>query len=84
MTNKKSYDEAVDIWSCGCIIFNMVTGIPPFYESDISGLKNLIMHGEYGGYYPDFDKNASTDLRELVKNMIKLNPADRLTSDDLI
>jgi serine/threonine protein kinase len=30
----KNYNESVDIWSLGCIIFNMVTGIPPFYDSD--------------------------------------------------
>ena len=44
------------------MIFNMVTGIPPFYETSESGLKNLIMHGKYNGYFPEFDKNASPEL----------------------
>jgi len=35
---KKRYGFECDIWSAGCIIFNMVTGIPPFYESDTSAL----------------------------------------------
>jgi serine/threonine protein kinase len=62
LTLKKKYHESVDIWACGCIIFNMVTGIPPFYESDDSALKNLILHGKYNGYFPEFDRNATQPL----------------------
>ena len=40
-TIKKKYTQAVDIWSAGCIIFNMVTGIPPFYESKEKGYSAL-------------------------------------------
>ncbi len=39
---KKKYDEAVDMWSMGCLIFNMVTGVPPFYESDEAALRSSI------------------------------------------
>lgn len=84
LTLKKTYDEQVDIWSAGCIIFNMVTGIPPFYESDESALKNTILHGKYKGYYPEFDKTTSVHLRELIAAMIALKPEDRISSDKLI
>ena len=62
----------------------MVTGIPPFYESDESALKNSILHGNYKGYSPDFDSNASKDLNNLINKMIVLNPDDRINSDDLV
>lgn len=55
LPSRKTYDEKCDIWSLGCIIFNMVTGIPPFYESDCAALKNSIMHGNYLGYFPEFE-----------------------------
>lgn len=61
-TAKKSYNKSVDIWSAGCLIFNIVTGIPPFYESEESALKNLIMHGKYNGYFPEFDTSSSPEL----------------------
>lgn len=41
------YDEKVDMWSLGCIIFNMVMGVPPFYEQDESALINQVRHGSY-------------------------------------
>ena len=27
---RREYNERVDIWTIGCIIFNMFTGMPPF------------------------------------------------------
>ena len=62
----------------------MVTGIPPFYESDESALKNTILHGNYKGYAPDFDNNASEHLHSLLEKMIVLDPEKRATSDDLV
>jgi len=83
-TVKKRYSYAVDIWSLGCLIFNMVTGIPPFYESDSSALKNSIQHGQYTGYFPEFDSNASEELRTLIQQMILLNSLKRCDCDYLM
>lgn len=66
------------------MIFNMVTGIPPFYETEKSALKNLIMHGEYTGYFPEFDTNASPDLRALIAKMIVLDPSKRIKAEVLV
>ena len=46
-TAKKTYSEQCDVWSLGCIIYNMVTGIPPFYESDRSALMTIAQHAKY-------------------------------------
>ena len=28
----RHYNEQVDVWTLGCIVFNMITGVPPFVE----------------------------------------------------
>jgi serum/glucocorticoid-regulated kinase 2 len=28
---KLGHGKAVDWWTCGCIIFEMITGLPPYY-----------------------------------------------------
>ena len=79
-----TYDFSADIWSLGCMIFNMVTGIPPFYDDDEEMLKMKIIKGQYLGEFPEFDRNASDDLRSLVESMLKPERYERIDSDALL
>lgn len=81
---KKKYDESVDLWSIGCLIFNMVTGVPPFYESDDAGLQNAIAHGNYEANFPLFEELTTPDLHELISKLLVTNAASRMTSDELV
>lgn len=42
---KKVYNEKCDVWSCGAMLYNMITGIPPFFESDPEQLEEKIKSG---------------------------------------
>ena len=83
MAKKKVYSEACDIWSLGCIIFNMNTGIPPFFDYDFSIMKNLVA-SQYTGYYPQFDKGASEILISVVSRCLVVDPEERMDADDLV
>ena len=32
---EREFSFKCDIWSCGIMLYNMITGIPPFYENNL-------------------------------------------------
>lgn len=79
-----AYDETVDMWSLGCIIFNMVMGVPPFYENDETKLINLVQHGEYKNMFPAFNEQVSDLVSNVLKKLINEKPAQRLRADKML
>ena len=37
------YDHTADLWSLGCILYEIYTGLPPFYTNNIFQLVNQIV-----------------------------------------
>lgn len=63
----KGYSLAVDYWSLGIIMFEMVAGHPPFLAKDVSALFENITIGKYK-MAPSF----SPPLQNLIRGMIEV------------
>lgn len=72
----KGYDSACDWWALGCILYEMLVGLPPFYCKNQKELFNAILHGE--PEYPD--DGLSPEAVDLIKQFLIKDPSKRLKS----
>lgn len=76
---ERAYGKQCDWWSFGCVIYEMLTGHPPFYNQDRQQMFDSIRHGEIKFY--DFH---SSEARDLIKLLLVKDPAKRLCSAEEI
>jgi len=68
------YTKAIDWWSVGTLVYEMLTGLPPFYSEDVENMYQKIMTTDI-----DFSKtNFSPEAQDLVKKFLNRDPVQRL------
>ncbi|XP_063703032.1 cGMP-dependent protein kinase, isozyme 1 isoform X2 [Culicoides brevitarsis] len=71
----RGHDRAVDCWSLGILIHELLTGTPPFAASDPMKTYNLILKGID---MIDFPRHMSRTAISLIKRLCRDAPAERL------
>jgi len=69
----KGYGKAVDWWSFGTLMFEMMTGLPPFYDEDVQEMYTKILSSDLE--IPDF---ISSDAADLLTKLLDRDPETRL------
>lgn len=69
---------AADLWALGCIIYQMMSGLPPF-----RGSNDYVIFKEIIACNLDFPQGFDKDAEDLVKKLLKLNPSERLGAQDI-
>jgi serine/threonine protein kinase len=78
LINRKSregYGKAVDWWSLGTLIYEMLTGWPPFYDKNLRKMCEQILKSEL--HFPP-TCGASPEARDLIRGLLTRDPAQRL------
>ena len=78
--NNSPYDLKSDIWSLGCILYEMLTLNPPFHADNFDGLYKKVMAGKYN----KINSRYSEDMNELLQLLFKVNPRERPNCDELL
>ncbi|XP_057464025.1 serine/threonine-protein kinase ATG1a isoform X1 [Actinidia eriantha] len=78
----KKYDGKADLWSVGAILFQLVTGKPPFNgDSQLQLFQNILSSSEL--CFPEGSlKNLNPDCVALCRGLLRHNPVERLTFEE--
>lgn len=73
------HDKMVDWWALGILIYELLAGIPPFYDKDHSVMFQNIQRGEI--QWPDEKEHGfkfSKDAIDLIKQLLNRDKTKRL------
>ena len=78
--HNKFSDKRCDIWSLGCVLFDLITGFPPFNGASEYLIFQKSIEAKY--IFPD---GIVPDLaQDLIKKCIVIEPEKRLTLDEIL
>ncbi len=76
----KPYDQKSDMWSLGCVLYELTTLKPPFRADDMKNLYRRIVKG----IYPPIAAHFSVDLDKVISSLLQVSPYLRPTCLNLL
>ncbi|KAM3122273.1 hypothetical protein CJJ07_001593 [Candidozyma auris] len=79
VAGKNYHGAPSDIWSCGIILFALLTGHLPFDDADIRKLLMKVQNGKF-----IMPTSLSWEAKDLISRMLHVNPAERIQIRDIL
>ncbi|KAF8320688.1 Pkinase-domain-containing protein [Clavulina sp. PMI_390] len=81
LISDKAYDTKSDIWSLGCMVYEMCALKAPFHDAQTY---NELSAAIRSGRIPPLPKGYSSALSSIIKSMLNINPAMRPSTLQLL
>ncbi|EFN57613.1 hypothetical protein CHLNCDRAFT_30247 [Chlorella variabilis] len=80
---KQSYSMEADIWSCGVILYILLSGVPPFWGETEKQIFKAILEGKLDLQSDPWPK-ISAEAKDCVQRMLEPRPSKRATADEIL
>ncbi|KAM6152416.1 serine/threonine-protein kinase 36 isoform 5-T5 [Erethizon dorsatum] len=79
LVEERPYDHTADLWSVGCILYELAVGTPPFYTTSIFQLVTLILKDPVR-----WPATISPCFKNFLQGLLTKDPRQRLSWPDLL
>ncbi|OMJ73584.1 hypothetical protein SteCoe_27716 [Stentor coeruleus] len=78
-----AYNEKVDIWSCGIILYILLTSKTPYYGKNAMEIKEQVLLNPFKPTKDNF-LGSSLLLLDFAENLLKINSKERISAKDAL
>ncbi|EIN05527.1 Pkinase-domain-containing protein [Punctularia strigosozonata HHB-11173 SS5] len=73
LLESQGYTKTVDWWTLGVLLYEMMTGLPPFYDENVNVMYQRILSDPL-----HFPPDVSSDAKSIMSGLLQRDPARRL------
>ena len=81
--DRAGYDEQVDNWAAGVVLYIVLCGFPPFYDEETTQLHQSIRAARYDFPSPYWD-HVSIHSQRLIQSLLVVDPHARLSAQQAL
>ena len=80
---QNNYNKECDIWSCGVIMYVLLSGHYPFYGKSEKEIKNKILSGKFS-FKPKYFNNISDKAKDLISKCLTYDKNKRISAEEAL
>mmetsp|Transcript_21558 Transcript_21558/g.53149 ORF Transcript_21558/g.53149 Transcript_21558/m.53149 type:complete len:170 (-) Transcript_21558:452-961(-) len=82
LSGGQGYGKAVDLWSCGVVLYVLLSGRFPFFGDDTSQYRDMVRKGVK--FPKQYWSTVSVEAKDLITRLLDANPNRRPTAEQAL